>query len=143
MTRAISHWEPFFVPAELRSQFDRLFTDLYDGGRWPSLDMIREDGQVIVRAEVPGMKPDEIEVKVEGGLLTIAGTHEESTEKEEAEYVHRERRYGAFHRTLALPDGTDPKEIKATVNDGVLEILIPVQAEVAAEAVTITPTAKE
>jgi HSP20 family molecular chaperone IbpA len=60
MTRAISRSEPLF---------DRLLTDLYDGGRWRSVDVIREDGQVIVRAEVPGMKPEEIEVKVEGGLF--------------------------------------------------------------------------
>jgi HSP20 family protein len=134
MTRAISRWEPFF---------DHLFTDFYDGGRRPSLDMVREEGQVLVRAEVPGMKPEEIEVKAEGGLLTISGEHEESTEKKEAEYLHRERRYGAFHRTLALPKGTDPKGIEATVRDGVLEVLIPLQEEVAAEAVTITPTAKD
>jgi HSP20 family protein len=133
MTRAISRWEPFF---------DRLLTDFYDGGRWPSVDMIREDGHVIVRAEVPGMKPEEVEVKVEGGLLTISGTHEESTEKEEAEYVHRERRYGAFHRTVALPEGIDAKKIEATVHDGLLEVEIPVREEVAAEAVTINPVAK-
>lgn len=91
----------------------------------------------------PAPKPEEIEVKAEGGLLTISGEHEESTEKKEAEYLHRERRYGAFHRTLALPKGTDPKGIEATVRDGVLEVLIPLQEEVAAEAVTITPTAKD
>jgi HSP20 family protein len=130
----MSLWEPFF---------DRLFTDFHDGGRRPAVDVIREDGHVIVRAEVPGMKPEEIEVKVEGGLLTVSGTHEESTEKEEAEYVHRERRYGAFHRTLALPEGIDPKKIEASVSDGVLEVLIPVPEAVAAEAFTITPTAKE
>jgi HSP20 family protein len=134
MTRAISRWEPLF---------DRLLTDLYDGGRWPTVDIIREEGRILVRAEVPGMKPEEIEVKAEGGLLTISGEHEESTEKEEAEYLHRERRYGAFHRTLALPEGTDPKAIEATVRAGVLEVLIPLQEEVAAEAVTITPTVKD
>jgi HSP20 family protein len=88
------------------------------------------------------MKPEEIDVKVEGSLLTISGTHEESTEKEEAEYVHRERRYGAFHRTVALPEGIDPKKIEATMHAGLLEVEIPVREEVAAEAVTITPVAK-
>jgi HSP20 family protein len=133
MTRAITRWEPFF---------DRLFTDLYDGGRWPSVDVIRDDGHMVVRAEVPGMKPEEVELKVEGGLLTISGSHEEATEKEEAEYVHRERRYGAFRRTLALPEGIDPKKIRATMHDGLLEVEIPVRDESTAEAVTITPVAK-
>jgi HSP20 family protein len=74
-------------------------------------------------------------------MLTISGKHEESTEEKDKEYVRRERRIGAFSRTMALPEGVDPKRIKATTSDGVLEIKVPLPKETATEPVTITPTA--
>ena len=101
--------------------------------------MIREKGQLVVRAEVPGIKPEEIEIQVESGELTMSGKHEESTEEKDKEFVRRERRFGAFSRRMALPDGVDAKEIKATTYDGVLEIKIPLPKETAAEPVTHHP----
>jgi HSP20 family protein len=143
MAHTITRWEPFAELAELRSRFDRLFGDLADGRdrEWmPAVDMIRDDGHLVVRAEVPGIKPDEIEIKVDSGMLTISGKHEETSEEKDKEYVRRERRYGAFSRTMALPEGVDPKKIKATTADGVLEIKVPLPKEAEAAPVTITPT---
>jgi HSP20 family protein len=113
--------------------------DLVDGRdrEWmPAVDMIRDNGNLVVRAEVPGIKPEEIDIRVDAGMLTISGKHEEK----DKEYVRRERRYGAFSRTMALPEGVDPKKIKATTTDGVLEIRVPLPKEAASEPVTITPT---
>ena len=112
----------------MRSRFDRLFGDLANGDReWmPAVDIIRENGHLVVRAEVPGHQArEEIDIQSEGGMLTISGKHEESSEEKGKEFVRRERRYGAFSRTMALPDGVDPKKIKATTSDGVLEIRVP------------------
>jgi HSP20 family protein len=143
MAHTITRWDPFSELADVRSRFDRLFGDLANGDReWmPAVDVIREDDRLIVRAEVPGIKPDEIEIQFDGGMLAISGRHEETSEKKEAEFVRRERRYGAFSRTMALPEGVDPKKIKATTSDGVLEILVPLPKKAAAETVSITPTA--
>ena len=143
MAHTITRWDPFSELADMRSRFDRLFGDLASGDReWmPAVDMIREDGHLIVRAEVPGIKPEEIDIQAEGGMLTISGKHEESSEEKGKEFVRRERRYGAFSRRMALPDGVDPKKIKATTSDGVLEITVPLPKEAAAEPVSITPTA--
>lgn len=144
MARTITRWEPFSELADMRSRFDRLLGDLGDGRDrdWtPAVDMIRDNGHLIVRAEVPGIKPEEIEVQVEGNMLTIAGKHEETSEEKDKEFVRRERRYGAFSRTMALPEGVDAKKIKATTRDGVLEVTVPLPKAAAAEPVTITPTA--
>jgi HSP20 family protein len=144
MAHTITRWEPFAELADMRSRFDRLFGDLVDGRdrEWmPAVDMIRDNGNLVVRAEVPGIKPEEIDIKVDAGMLTISGKHEEATEEKDKEYVRRERRYGAFSRTMALPEGVDPKKIKATTTDGVLEIKVPLPKEAVTEPVSITPTA--
>ena len=144
MARTITRWEPFAELADMRQRFDRLLGELGDGEReWmPAVDMIRENGDLVVRAEVPGIKPEEIEIKAEEGVLTISGKHEEAKEEKGKHFVRRERRYGAFSRTMALPDGVDPKKIKASTHDGLLEVTIPLPEEKAQEAVTITPTAE-
>jgi HSP20 family protein len=122
----------------MRSEFERMLGQHYGV---PPVDMIREDGRLIVRAEVPGSKPEEIEIKVDSGTLTISGSHEEASEEHDKEFVHRERRFGAFSRTLALPEAVDAKKIKATVHDGVLEITLPLHRETEAQPMAITPTA--
>ena len=143
MARTITRWEPFAELADMRSRFDRLLGDLGDGGReWmPAVDMVRDNGHLVVRADVPGIKPEEIEIKAEEGMLTISGKHEESAETKDEKYVRRERRYGAFSRTMVLPEGVDPKKIKATTHDGLLEVRIPLPKEAAPEPVTIKATA--
>lgn len=144
MAHTITRWEPFAELAEMRSRFDRLLGDLADGGDrdWmPAVDMIRDNGHLVVRAEVPGIKPEEIDITFDSGRLTISGKHEETSEEKDKEFVRRERRYGAFSRTMALPEGVDPKKIKATTADGVLEIKVPLPKEAATEPVSITPTA--
>ena len=117
MARTITRWEPFAELAEMRSRFDRLLSELADGeGReWtPAIDMVRDNGNLVLRANVPGIKPEEIEIKVENDVLTISGEHEETTEETDKTFVRRERRYGAFSRSMPLPEGVDPKKIDAT-----------------------------
>jgi HSP20 family protein len=143
MAHTITRWDPFGELADMRTRFDRLLGDLADGDRdWmPAVDVIREDGKLVVRAELPGIKPEEVEVKVDDDVLTIAGKHEETTEEQEKDFVRRERRYGAFSRRISLPAGVDAKKIKATTTDGVLEVTVPLPKEATHEPVTIKPTA--
>jgi HSP20 family protein len=144
MPGALTRWDPFAEIADLRTRFDRLLGDFADGGErdWiPAIDVLRDDGHLVVRADVPGIKPEEIAVEVDQGVLSLSGKHEATEEKTEKDFVRRERRYGAFTRRMPLPDGVDPKSIKATTHDGVLEVTIPLPEQAAKEPITITPTA--
>jgi HSP20 family protein len=102
--------------------------------------VVRDDDKLVVRADVSGIKPDEIKIEIREGYLTVSGEHEETEEAKDKKYVRRERRYGAFSRTIALPDGVEAKKIKAKTHEGVLEVTIPLPKEAAKEPVTITPT---
>lgn len=143
MPATLTRWDPFADMAELRGRFDRML-DEFGAGRersWlPAVDVVRDDDRLVVHADVPGIKPEEIKIEIREGYLTVSGEHEETEESKDKKYVRRERRYGAFSRTIALPDGVETEKIKATTHDGVLEVTIPLPKEAAKEPVTITPT---
>ena len=144
MPGTLTRWDPFTELGELRSRFDRLFDEWLDGREraWtPAIDVVRENGNLVVRADIPGIKPEEVKIEVEDDILTISGEHAESTEEKDENYVRRERRYGSFRRSMALPAGVDPEKISAITHDGVVEVTIPLPAEAKKETVTITPTA--
>ncbi len=141
---ALTRWEPFAELGELRSRFDRMFDELTDGrGRdWTlAIDVERDNGNLVVRADIPGIKPEEVKIEIEDDVLTVSGTHEERKEEKGKHFLRRERRYGSFSRSLALPAGVEPKKIKAKTHDGVVEVTIPLPQEIKKEPVKITPTA--
>ncbi|MGZ4176393.1 MAG: Hsp20/alpha crystallin family protein [Solirubrobacteraceae bacterium] len=143
MAGTLTRWDPFGELSELRSRFDRLFGEFTDTRErvWtPAIDVMRENGNIVVRADVPGITPDEVKIEVEDDILTVSGCHQEETEEKDERYVRRERRYGSFVRSMALPPGVDPKHIKASTKDGVVEVTIPLPKEAKKEKVTITPT---
>jgi HSP20 family protein len=140
MQGTLIRWDPFAELTELRSRFDRMLDD--HAREWtPAVDLIRENGHLVVRADVPGIKPEDISIEVEHGVLSLSGKHEDTEEKTDERFVRRERRYGAFSRRMPLPEGVDPKKIKAVTRDGVLELTIPLPKEPAEAPVSITPTA--
>jgi HSP20 family protein len=119
---------PFAELADLQSRLDRMFEDMAERPeslRMPAIDVIDEDDAIVVRADVPGMTPEEVKIDVHDDVMTIHGEHEESTEEKDKRYVRRERRYGAFTRSIGLPAGIDADEIKATSKDGVVEVRVP------------------
>jgi HSP20 family protein len=81
-----------------------------------------EDGKFIVRADLPGIDPKDVDIKVVGDMLTIKGSREEKRETKKADYLRREIRYGAFERSVSLPEGIKAEDLKATCHDGVLEL---------------------
>ena len=94
-------------------------------GWMPLVDIFEEPDVIRLAAEVPGVKPEDVKISVEGNLLTIRGTKEQLVE-EKADKVHRyERTYGAFERSFTLSASIDPNKIKATYNLGVLTITLP------------------
>lgn len=97
-----------------------------EGGDWtPAVDIKEEDDRYLLHADIPGVKPEEIEIAMESGVLTIKGERKEESEEEKENYTRIERSYGLFYRRFSLPDDTDPEKITATGKDGVLEVVIP------------------
>jgi HSP20 family protein len=119
---------PFADFGELRDRVDQMFREMTGGdGSWtPSVDVIRDNGNVILRADLPGIKPDEVKVTVEDDVLTVSGEHSSESEEEKGDYMRRERRYGSFSRSMSLPAGVNVDDIRSTTEDGVLEVTIPI-----------------
>jgi HSP20 family protein len=144
MPGTLTRWDPFTELGELRSRFDRMFGDWLDGHEraWaPAIDVVRDDGHLVVRADLPGIKPEEVKIEVEDDILTVSGEHTESSEQKDEHYVRRERRYGSFSRSMVLPAGIDAKDIKAEIRDGVVEVMIPLPTKAKKETIEIKPTA--
>lgn len=129
MPAPLPHRGPF---SELDERVDNALDRWFSGSRgWlPAIDIVRRNGELVIRADVPGMEPDDVKIEVEDGMLTISGEREESEEKEEEDgkYLRRERRYGSFSRSMTLPAGVDPSKIEAKVKQGVAEVTIPYSA---------------
>jgi HSP20 family protein len=144
MAGTLTRWDPFSEFGELRSRFDRMFDGWLDGHEraWtPAIDVVREDDHLVLRADLPGIKPEEVKIEVEDDILTVSGEHRESKEEKDRSYVRRERRYGSFSRSMALPRGVDAKKIKAKTHNGVIELTIPLPKEAKKEPVKVIPTA--
>lgn len=144
MPGTITRWDPFAELAELRGPWERLLgMRPFDGQqKWaPAIDIERSNGDLVLRADVPGIKPGEVKIEIEDNILTVSGQHHESSQKQEKDYLRRERRYGSFSRSMALPEGVDPKKVRAKTHDGVVEVTIPLPQEAKKERVEITPTA--
>lgn len=91
----------------------------------PMLDVIERDDEVLVRAALPGVRKEDMEISVSGTLLTLRGTTREGKTEEQGEYYRTELLHGAFERTLALPAEVDEAKAKATLKDGMLELTLP------------------
>lgn len=91
----------------------------------PAVDVLEEADAIRIMAEIPGVKPNDLKISLEGNLLTIHGTKQQEAE-EKTERVHRyERTYGAFERSFTLPSSVEPKDIQATYDNGVLTVSLP------------------
>ncbi len=134
MTRSRRNSEYFFPMQRVRDQLNRLFDvpetgdDLMAG--WaPALDIQENKDELVVRAEVPGMKKEDINVSLDDNQLVISGEKRCDTELTEAGGYRSECFYGRFHRALALPFAVNQKKIKAAYKDGVLTIHLPKSEE--------------
>ena len=128
------NWSPVEQLSTLREEINRLFDspfgeltrrmDLFNG--WtPALDLYEDTDNLIVKAELPGMKREEIEISVHDGTLTISGERKYEEKSQDAEPYRSERFFGRFHRTLALTKPVQPDKAKATYKDGILTVVLP------------------
>jgi HSP20 family protein len=143
MASALTRWRPFTEFADLHTRLDRLFEDVVANGErrdWTAaVDVIKRNGNLVIRADMPGLEPEDIKIQVEDDILTVSGEHEESTESKDEDFVRRERRYGSFSRSIALPTGADPDKIEAGCKDGVVEVTVPLPEQAKKKAVEIKP----
>ena len=96
------------------------------GGVGPSVDVLQKDGDLVVRVEMPGVKPEDVHVAVHNRVLTISGERKVDEEEERAGYYVRELRHGSFQRSMILPEGVDEEKIHARYQDGILEVALEV-----------------
>jgi HSP20 family protein len=136
---ALIRWNPTSDLMNLHSEMDRIFNDVWqgfgltprgatDGGAAASylpLDIERTDGAVVVYAPVPGFTPDEVSVTVDHGVLTIEAEHRQQAEKKERTWIRQERFAGRLYRQIALGEGVNGDEAKASFQNGVLSVTLP------------------
>jgi HSP20 family protein len=103
----------------------------------PAVDIIEEKDRFVLRADVPGVKPEDIDVSMDAGVLTVSGERKTESTTEEAGYRRVERATGRFYRRFSLPDTADAENIAAKSSNGILEVVIPKLPEVQARRITV------
>lgn len=134
-------FEPYFdrIARGFTPRALRLWPRLWASEEWlPEVDVFERNGKIVVRADLPGMKREDIQVTVEGDLLTIKGHREEEKEVKEEHYYCSERSTGEFSRTMRLPEGVGVEGVEAKYEDGVLEVTVPRPAAPKLEAKNVT-----
>jgi HSP20 family protein len=143
----ITPWKPFQGLEEWERQFDlfgrpMLRWPVEERGWMPAVDVFEKEDKFVVKAELPGMKEEDIDASVVGDTLTIKGKKEMETEVKEEDYYRCERSYGSFYRSILLPSTVDASKIEANFEDGVLEVTLPKVAEVKPKKVAVSAKKK-
>jgi HSP20 family protein len=143
----LTRWDPVRNALSLREAMDRLFEESFARSRgWSTLaegverlalDVRESDDDLTVKASIPGVKPKDIDISVTGDSLTIKGETHEETEEKEGNYHMRERRFGAFRRTITLPAPVKADEAEAEFKDGVLTLTLPKVEEVKPKSIKV------
>jgi HSP20 family protein len=131
----------------LQDRMNRVFEDVlgrsFDegelfGGAWtPAVDIVENANELTLFAELPGMKPEEVDIRIENNLLTLKGERRLDIKEDKENFHRRERTYGAFARTFTLPSTVEQEKITAEFKDGVLKVTLPRREETKPKQVTI------
>lgn len=146
---SITRWDPFRDMVIMRNSMDRLF-DSYFGTEtqgwnqqvnWSlALDVVEKEDEFVVKASLPGVKPEDVEVTFSENTLTIKGELQAEEEKEDSRFHLRERRYGSFSRSLTLPRGIQGDAIEASYDAGVLTLRLPKREEIKPKRIAVQST---
>jgi HSP20 family protein len=144
---AIVRWEPLREFSTLQNEMNRLFNTVFDtpapagnGGlrRWlPAMDLVESGDHFVLRADLPGLSEEDVNIEVEDRVLTISGERKAEHEVNKDGYHRVERAFGAFSRSLTLPEGIDADAVQASFDRGVLEVRIPKPEERKPRKITI------
>jgi HSP20 family protein len=133
---ALVRWEPMRELNTLQTEMNRLFNTFFDEGengqdrqssrRWaPAVDLFEREDSLVLKADLPGLTEDDVQIEVRDHVLTISGERRADFEDKENGYYRVERAFGSFSRSLTLPEGVDADKIAASFDNGVLEVTIP------------------
>jgi HSP20 family protein len=132
---ALIRWEPVRELNTIQSEMNRLFNTFFEsptggnGGsfrRWiPAMDLVETENDFVLKADLPGLAEDDVNIEVEDNVLTISGERKSEREDRNEGYYRVERSYGSFRRSLTLPQGVDPESVRASFDRGVLEVHVP------------------
>ncbi|HEU0296632.1 MAG TPA: Hsp20/alpha crystallin family protein [Anaerolineales bacterium] len=148
MPNNLTRWEPAREMMTLREAMDRLFNDAFTrpfslmregGSNWasPPIDMYQTNNEVVVKAALPGVKADEVQINVNNDILTIKGEVKHDDERKNQSWHIREQSWGAFERSIALPTGVVADRAKADFENGVLTITLPKSEQARPKTITI------
>jgi HSP20 family protein len=153
MQMAIERWYPFTDIMTLRQAMDRLFEESFvrpsrtlgTNGQVtaPALDIYQRPDEVVVKAALPGVKPDDVNIDITGGILTIKGESKAEQEIKREDYLYQDRRYGTFCRSVVLPSSLKSDKTEATMEDGVLTLTIPKAEEIKPKAIKVKAKEKK
>jgi HSP20 family protein len=127
----LTRYEPFSLLTQLQRELEKAYEGNDTSGniataQWsPTVDIKEEPDRFVILADIPGVKPEDIDVNMEDGVLTIKGEKQSESKTEENGYKRVERTFGTFYRRFSLPDTADPEGITAKTKHGVLELVIP------------------
>jgi HSP20 family protein len=136
-------WDPFRELMDMRRSWDRLFDDNFfalvsqNGHTAPLVDLYQTDQEVHVKAALPGVKPEDVDIQINGDTLTIRAEMKQEEEKEEATYHLREQRYAAYARSVLLPSPVVADKAQAEVKDGILHLTLPKAEEAKAKVIKV------
>lgn len=132
MSTNLTRWEPVREMMTLREAMDRLFDDAFTRpfnvsavSAIPAIDLYQTADEVVVKAALPGLKTEDVQISVTGEVLTLRGEYKQEEEKKEATWHIREQRYGSFERSILLPTDVQTDKAKADFENGILTISLP------------------
>ena len=128
----LARWDPFQDLVTMSNRLNRTRNDSYTPrpedsfGAWaPPVDIFEEQDHLVIRAEIPGVKMEDVDVRIENGVLTLHGERKEERDVKDANAHLTERVYGSFTRSFSLPTTVDATKVSAAYKDGVLEVTVP------------------
>ncbi|HEY1252903.1 MAG TPA: Hsp20/alpha crystallin family protein [Thermoanaerobaculia bacterium] len=151
----LMRWDPYREVSSLQDRLNRVFGGYAYGRRerdddemqlsaWaPPVDIAEEKDRILITAELPGFKENEIEIQSENGMLSLRGERKFEKETEGKSYHRVERSYGQFVRSFSLPNNVDREKIKATFKDGLLQVELPKREDAKPRTIRITPGAEK
>ena len=137
-------WEPVREMMTLREAMDQLFNDAFTrpvsmsgGSVVPAIDLYQNDDSVVVKAALPGLKAEDVQISVTADVLTLRGEFKQENEKKDTTYHIREQRFGSFERSIMLPSDVQTDKAKADFENGILTITLPKAESVKPKTITI------
>jgi len=143
----ITRFDPFRQVYRLQDRMNRIFedalgrsvddTDLFVGTWTPAVDILETENELVLRAELPGMNSEDVDIRIENNTLTLRGERKFESKVDKVNFHRRERVYGEFSRSFTLPSTVEQEKVSAEFKDGILQLTLPKKEETKPKQITI------